>query len=569
MDIYGLDVPLGASESILKRMLKDGLLTKDSGIYHIVATKIYKQKKKTEDKEIETDYNDIVHNIIKYSKKDFNLDYNENEIEEGLLAFLKEYDLDLMLASSEIHDSFSKIKENKKLKYIISKYIIKIQNNNKKDFKKILAIAKGHAIASLIAFKEVENYTGKLDNVEIFIDSPIIFNLLGINGESNLALANELIGTLKKNGAKLRVFEINYEEVVSTVSDAIDRLKTGRYDLYKCSRVLRTAVRESYSATQMQVKLNQIDDLLRKHQIEKVQSPNLENHKYEIDHNKLSEIIENIYTQNGGKHLPYYKRSQIERDVEVVSYIYHIRKNNSIINLKSSKAILLTSNEAVAFASKHNEISSNRSKPAIPPCLTDVFLATILWANYPTKNDNLNAKRLISECYANVELDNKLLQKFCEDIERMHNEQSISEEQFHLVNSSNLSYRLLEKLTLNDIEEYTDKTPAEVVEDLINTLKHGEIVIDDNIKRISHKIGTVIFWIILTALIMLTLLTRLIAPSLSDTLYGKFSWVISLLLGSFGLFRWAGKVPPRESVISYFSKIIYKSIMKILRSERE
>ena len=406
-------------------------------------------------------------------------------------------------------------------------------------------------------------------NVEIFLDAPIIFNLLGINGESNLALANELIETLKKNGAKLKVFEINYEEVVSTISDAIERLKTGRYDLYRSSRVLRTAVRESYSATQMQVKLNQIDDLLNKHLIEKVQSPNIENNKYEIDHNKLSEVIEGIYTLNGEKNLPIYKKNQIERDVEVVSYIYRLRKDTSIINLKSSKAILLTSNEAVAFASKHNEISSNRLKPTIPPCLTDVFLATILWANYPIKNDNLNTKRLISECYANIELDNKLLQKFCEDIEKMHNEQSITEEQFHLINSSNLSYKLLEKLTLNDIEEYTDKTPSEVVEDLINALKHGEIVMDDNVKIISNKLGVGIFWAILITLILITLFTRLITPSLSDTLYGKFSWIISLLLGFFGLFRWAGKVPPREYIISYFSKLIYKSMMKILRRERE
>lgn len=566
--IYGLDnITLGAVESILKRMVKDGLLIKEAGIYTIVKEKVYALHQKTEKKEIETDYNKTIDDIIKYSKEKFNIEYDKKNIEDGLLAFLAEFDVDLILDKEGIENNFSKIKESKKLKYIISKYIISIKELNKKEFKNIIAISQGHAIASLITYKDVENYTGKLNDVEIYIDAPIIFNLLGINGESNLALANELISELKKNGAKLKIFEINYEEVISTIGDAIERLKTGSYDLYKCSRVLRTAVRESYTPTLLKIKLNQVEDLLNKHDIEKLSSPIIESHKYEIDQNRLSEIIENIYTNNGIKHLPFYKKSQIERDVEVISYIYRIRKNNYISNLKSSKAILLTSNEAIAFASKHNEVSTNKVKPTIPPCLTDVFLATILWSNYPSKNKNLNIKRLISECHANIELDNKLLQRFYEDIEKMHKEQRITDEQFYLINSSNLSYKLLEKLTLNDIDEYTDKTPAEVVQETINALKHGEEVIDGNIKRISNRIGSIAFWLILIILIILTLCTRLIAPSLSTTIYGKFSWIISLLLGCFGLFRWANKVPPRERVISYFGNLIYKAIMKFLKKE--
>lgn len=566
--VYGLDnITLGAVESILKRMVKDGFLTKDTGVYSIVKDKIYAQHKKTEEKEIETDYDTIIDNIIKYSKAEFGVEYCKKDIEDGLLVFLAEYDVDLMLAKDDIEENFAKIKEKKKLKYIISKYILSIKDLSPKEFKSIISISQGHAIASLITYKDIDSYTGKLNDVEIFIDAPVIFNLLGINGSSNLALANELISELKNNGAKLKIFELNYEEVISTIGDAIERLKTGHYDLYRCSRVLRTAVRESYTPMQLQVKLNQVEDLLCKHNIERVVSPEIENYKYEIDQNKLSEIIESIYTKNSSKQLPIYKKNQIERDVEAISYIYRIRKNSYISNLKSSKAILLTSNEAVAFASKYNEVSTNKVKPIIPPCLTDVFLATILWSNYPSKNTNLNIKRLISECYANIELDNKLLQRFYDDIEKMHNEQRITDEQFLLINSSNLSYKLLEKLTLNDIDEYTDKTPSEVVQETINSLKHGEEVIDGNVKRISNKIGAICFWFILIVLILLTLSTRLIAPSLTTTIYGKFSWIISLLLGCFGFFRWANKIPPREYIISYFGNIIYKAAMKILKKE--
>ena len=565
---FGLNVDIGPCETILKRMVKNGCLKKDKGIYHVETIQIQKQQKGIDERRIEADYSDIINSIIKYAKGKYSLDYQEKDIENGLLLFLKEFDVDLTLASNKVETTFSKIKESKKLKYIISKYIIDIQKSDSRCFKKIVDIAKGHAIAMLISYDNASNYTGKLEDVKIYLDAPIIFNLLGINGESNLALANELVSNLKKNGAQFKIFELNNNEVVNTISDAIERLKTGNYDLRYSSRVLRTAIREGYSANTLQIKLNQLEDIYKKFDIQVVSKPDFDV-KYEIDQSKLTEIIENIYTHNGVTHLPEYKKGQIENDVETISYIYRIRKNTAITNLKNCKAILLTSNEAIAFSSKHNEVSPINTKPAIPPCLTDIFLSTILWANYPSKNNELNIKRLISECYANTELDNKLLQRFYNDIEKMHKEHTISDEQFYLLNSSNLTYKILQKQTLNDIEEYTDKTPAEVVEDVINSYKQEEITINKNIQKLSKRTGNFIFWLIFIFLIVISILNRIIMPKLNGTIWEIALYIFALILGLFGFIRWGNIIPDRKKIIDSISNYIYKAIMKALKKERE
>jgi len=565
---FGLNVDLGPCETILKRMVKNGYLKKERGIYQIETKQIYKQQKGVDERRIEADYIDVVNSIVKYAKEKYTLDYQEKDIENGLLLFLKEFDIDITLASNDVETTFSKIRENKKLKYLISKYIIDIQKSDSNRFKKIVDIAKGHAIAMLIAYENTNNYTGKLDSAEIYLDAPIIFNLLGINGESNLALANELVSNLKKNGAQLKIFELNNNEVANTISDAIERLKTGNYFLPKSSRVLRTAIRENYSANTLQIKLNQLESIYKKFNVEVVGTPNFDV-KYEIDQNKLAEIIENIYTHNGETNLPEYKKGQIENDVETISYIYRIRKNTAITNLKNCKAILLTSNEAIAFSSKHYEVSANRVKPAIPPCLTDIFLSTILWANYPSKNNELNIKRLISECYANTELDNNLLQRFYNDVKKMHEEHAISDEQFYLLNSSNLTYKILQKQTLNDIEEYTDKTPAEVVEDVINSYKQDEITINKNIQKLSNGIGNVIFWFIFISFITISILNRIIVPRLNGTIWEIILYIFAFVLGVFGLFRWGNIIPDRKKIINSISNCIYKGIMKALKKERD
>lgn len=428
IDAYGINIPLGAIETILKRMAKDGLLNKRSGEWFVNYDKVCEAVKSNQKDELDNAFNELISDLNKYSQEVFSIELAIEEIETGLIAFFKEYDLDLLFASNNGDSVLPKVKESKKTKYIIAKFITDLQSREPKKFKMVLELAKGYAIASLITYNEIEYYTGSLFDVDIFIDAPIIFSLLGLNGDSNQKLALELVDALKRNGAKLKVFEVNYEEVIRTIQDAIKRLNSGNFNITKSSRILRTAIRENISPQELQIKLNQLDSMLKSHIIAKISSPVLseKDYKYQINEIRLNETIEELYKKDESNRIPWYKANQIERDVEAISNIFKIRKRTQATSLKASKAILLTSNEFIAYAAKKFERTEWEFKSTIPVCVTDIFLSTILWANYPTKNENLNIRQLISECYNIIELDNRLLNKFYDDINRMHKENTIT-----------------------------------------------------------------------------------------------------------------------------------------------
>ena len=86
-----------------------------------------------------------------------------------------------------------------------------IQKEDPEKFSIVLKLAQGYAIASLITYEDINSFSGSLEDVEIYLDAPILFSLLALNGESNLLLAQELLTTLNVNKAKLRIFEINFE----------------------------------------------------------------------------------------------------------------------------------------------------------------------------------------------------------------------------------------------------------------------------------------------------------------------------------------------------------------------
>ena len=131
-------------------------------------------------------------------------------------------------------------------------------------------------------------------------------------------------------------------------------------------------------------------------------------------------------------------------------------------SLKSSKAIFLTTNRAIAKAA--NEPSINQKKHQIPVCATDVFLSTILWTNYPRENESLNRKLLISQCFNTIQLSESLIAKYFEDLKEKRLDESISESQYLVLTTSKVALSLLGDKTLNDINAYTDRTTSEILD---------------------------------------------------------------------------------------------------------
>lgn len=288
----------------------------------------------------------------------------------------------------------------------------------------------------------------------------------------------------------------------------------------------------------------------------------------------MTESIEDLYKNGGNSRVPYHIVEKISRDVEAISNIFKIRKQNRATNLKSSKALLLTSNEQIAYAAKNYERTDWKYKSSIPTCVTDIFLSTILWANYPEKNDNLKIRQLMSECYNIIELDNRILNKFYEDVNKMKEEKLINDEQFYLLSANNLAYSLLEQKTFNDIEEYTDKTPAEILEDLelrinseLQTERNRLNVIESNIEKIAKYCGKVFFFFIAIVIILISLILKSIKLEFTNNSIKVSVWTIFAIVGIFGFLRWMEIIPTKTKIESYVENFVSKFLHKLLTTK--
>jgi hypothetical protein len=233
---------------------------------------------------------------------------------------------------------------------------------------------------------------------------------------------------------------------------------------------------------------------------------------------------------------------------------------------------LLTNNTVISYAARVYEEENWKFKGAIPVCLTDFFLSAILWANYPNQSENINIKRLMVECSSITELDNKLLERYYNDVYRMHKEHAISDEQFYLLSASNVAYSLLEERTLNDVEVYTDLTPREILEELefkINRQLEEEKMrfkkAELRLTNIANIVGRVFFFALALLIMILLLAFKWLIPAHIKSIYFFVPvCCVSSILLIFGILRWAEIIPTKSKIESSVSGVVYNFLKKLV-----
>lgn len=563
---YGLSkIYQGVFVSLLKKMTSLGILSLGGGCYNINKQQLIKEIEKSYEIDNSSSIEELCQKLILFSKENFGVEFSIEETQNGILRFLENHDGDIILDEKGLIDRVARQTEkSKKLNYILSKFIIWSKDNSSETFQLFKNIAKGHALSSLLSMKGVCNYVGKMSGVTIALDSPIIFNLLSLNEKVNFDMSSELLGILKKQGCDFIIFKQHYQEVLQTFNSTIHLLYTKDYSLDKASRLLKYAVRNNISASFLKSKRELLDSILSKWNISICEAPSIPNRYSEIDSVKLNELLMKRYLDNNVE-IDDNKRKTIENDVDAISYIYRMRGNSPASNLKNCNAILITTNTALAYASKHPELSNVCH--SIPVCMTDAFLSTILWFCYPDTSSDINEKVLLSECYNNLSLSDEILHRFYSEVKELDASTPISEEIMLNINTSRMVQELLESKTFNETSLYTDKTTAEILQEI-------EISRNTEIKTLSGTLdnhdtkflsiakiaaGTIIFFVWL-GLVVLFLILKYIDYSNWTNIWKIVLNILSVIPALWGLLSWFGIIKNKAYILDFLTNKIYTII---------
>jgi len=464
----------------------------------------------------------------------------------------------------------SSIPERREELFIVNKVILYMYENDKNGWSLLQNVVTGYLLSNVILYDQ-NAIRAKLKGLKVYLDTRIIFRLMGVEGEEMKEVYEKFISKLKEEGIKLSIFQHTYEEIMDILDGCYKWIDNPQYDPSKASLALRHFKERGFHQSDIVLIRDKLRDYLINLGIEIEPFPQ-EMPEYSIDKDKLKNYIREIYERNP-RFIYYEKKLTIERDVQSISAIYQLWRRKKPINLKQAKFIFITPNAGLAYASGiFHRKEFQLEGFYIPPCVTDTFLGTMVWINNPKKVQEIMPTTLISMSMAILKHSEEFIKKWYLEIKKLLERGEITQEDFILLRDSQIARELLDEKTLGDPEAISSKTAIEIWQEIeqralqkyeeeklrhektreeLEQMKRREKEREEKLLKSSQKYATIIVWatlLITTALIILSWIREW--GILSKVLSG-----VSFILGFLGI--------TVKRIKQSLQRFLYRGIKKI------
>lgn len=463
---FGLNIPASAVNTILRRLRKDGYVRINEAIYYRNNQALSSLNFHEVQQTVVGMHDSLISDMTRYCKEEFNLDWSSEEAGNNLLSCLKENCLQIISAFTSgtiIPDTVSSTKSDK---YHCALYIKHLEDTHSALLDYIKKLAEGHMLANAIFLPDPMRASQQFHNTQIFFDTSFLIFALGYAGKPRQEPCTELLKLLYETGAQLCCFPHTVAEMIGILQSCSQRLRKGQQT--DAFGTIEYFIEKNYTDTDIQILINNIKTSLQSLRITVKDKPPYVP-KYVIDEAALANALE--------EEIRYHSPNTRDRDVDSISAIMRLREMNRYYFIEDSRALFITTNTAVARVSRMFFYGSTEDVIA-SPCITDYSLTNLLWLKRPLKMPDLPIKRIIADCYAALQPDDKLMRAYLSKIDKLEQERQITEQEVFMLRYSLEARQVLMDLTSGDEQVLTNltiKELLEIVKEKILSKKRAEI----------------------------------------------------------------------------------------------
>lgn len=453
---YSIELPLPFVKQVLGVGVQNGSFIEDHGKYGVVVNELVKYRFNATS--FNTLWECLVKDFTRYSQTN-EIDISSLDVNEFILNILD--DADEKILSGEKVDESSGMSLPEYAWYSF----IKEQGEQQTDLYSFIAALSASNITKQALFYMSETKADYSD-LHIYLDSPIIFALLGMDDVSRTESYKELVTDMLKANCSVHVLDHNFQEVDSIIARAAGWATNTMYDLRKANNAARFFHDSQMSEPEISEFCENIETKLNELGITvKETSYDVYQNKFQEDETCLFDMVKNRYLEHGYE-LSQEREDSIRVDVRSIIMIYRERQGQTATKLQNAKHIMLTSNNAIANVSKKYE--SNRSSQAghIPACISVDLFGSILWLDSPMQQLEYQKKKLLADCYAFLKPDKVLLEKYIQSLDEARNADAIDEKKFLFLRTHKVVLDSLMDITKGDYARFNSSTYLEVYEDI-------------------------------------------------------------------------------------------------------
>ena len=456
---FGLEIPERTVEIVLRRISKQRYLKREHGKYRITGD-LPDPQITTKKNEAKRHIDAIIHGLQQFSQDTAKAISDPGDAVVAICAFLAEFDITCLRAYLR-GTAIPQLEGSHRIDIVlVSNYIQHLQRTDPERFDSFQVLVQGHMLANALLCPDLHNAPKTYQNVTFYLDTPLLIQRLGSDGEAKRAAARELIALVSNLGGKVAAFSHSRDELRHVLHGAANFLERpdGRGTIVLEARKL------GRTKSDLLLLAESIDDKLSEAGIEVEYTPRYIK-DFQIDETAFEQVLKD--------EVSYYNPRAKEYDINSVRSIYVIRAKTPALTLEKARAVLVTSNAGFARAA-WDYGKEYRSSQNVSSVITDFTLANMAWLKAPMGAPTVPTTQLLAVSYAALEPSGELLKKYLKEIDRLEGQGTISERDHQLLRSSPSVHSELMHLTLGEDAALTEETVTEALERVSNEIKKEE-----------------------------------------------------------------------------------------------
>lgn len=477
-ELYGLSVSAWAVESLAPRLEATGVLARVQ-LAEEAHDYVYAQINEDFSEVTATDVTYVLDRFTKFAQPliaEKGLQHEDDEsLKESFLQHIVDLDfVGILLKPTRSDDNGGRPKlslprsdeqrdwEDDKLKrakidVLCASFIVDIYQHDPPLYELVARITAGALLSEVVLNFQNPEVDVPLNQLRVVLDAPFLMDVLDLAGQEAGRVASEVCDQLRKNGARLAVFQHSVDEMKENLAAVESAVEVGQGHGPTARRLADPRFRAYVSAVRQSPQVR-----LEKEKIAIIDAP-----RGPRSFQWFTEEDEERFCRSLGY---YQNRKAQDRDAASVAGVMRLREGWRVRTGKfqACRTLFVTSNPWVAKRSKEAlQRARVYEESDVPPALTDRYLAGLLWVLYGGTAGELPAQVLLANCAAAVEPKADLIKRMHKFLIGVDEKQA---EYFQALMTEERAAQYLSQLSLGDSSYITQDNATIVLENMKQAL---------------------------------------------------------------------------------------------------
>lgn len=478
-ELFGFRPPLSAIKVLVSRAKNKGLLIRENHAFIPRAEKIkewsngYKEKKQ----DLEISLSSLKKSLTEFAQDRFQKNLSLSEAEGLIFKFIEDN-----VSAAVSRRAYNKAELDESIKnadHIIASFIGHIHRKEPNLLEHFSRCVKGMLLAKYLYFADKLTNKKTFEKISVYLDSPLIIGLLGLNGSLKKQANEELIELLKSLKINICIFDKTLDEIerlLSAWKHDFERNKFQRFNT-KTLELLRS---QGYDAVRLDTEIKTLRRTIENKGIT-IKYGFSTKERYQCDEVALEKAI----AEN------FHKNKDLEHDTICISRVHNMRENRNIHDLGEQFSVFVTGNTGLAkYANGFFSRANYRS--AIPVVVSEQWLTIMFWLKNPDISNKLPTDQVVATAYSLLYTDDKFWDAFLERLESITKRGGISEEDFILVRWDSDLLSAVHDVSVDVGEDFSEEDVFDIVEGIKRKYTHeSEQAIEDLRKQKDEELARI------------------------------------------------------------------------------